>query len=249
MSHLRRLLLALLAVLILVRPGNGCSFSDDDLTPSGTDPDRPYSAFLDGKLGIVSGQLRIRHMVVAYDVLSGRGLTPSEQKAAIDVDQFYNYNGGIGPEIPSSGYSFEEQKVRAGMQAWFAVAPNTPTRSEHAVPGEDYSSFANCLDDAYVHAANTLADIRKRYGKPLGPNADPASADTPEIAEWIAGQINVFANCSDNPYGAQGSAQKGPPPCCRSCCRRAPRSGSGNSSRLPDRRSRLLRPPLRQGPR
>jgi hypothetical protein len=190
MSHLRRLLLALLAVLVLVRPGNGCSFSDDDLTPSGTDPDRPYSAFLDGKLGIVSGQLRIRHLVVAYDMLSGRGLTPSEQKAAVDVDRFYNFGEAYkpGPDVTAPADP-------SARNAWNA------TSVERAVPGAPYETFTNCLDDTFVHANTTLANLRAKYGKP----------DSAEIQDWIAGQAAVFSNCSDG-HSSQFQYPTPPPP-------------------------------------
>ncbi len=193
MNHLRRLLLALLAVLVLVRPGNGCSFSDDDLTPTGTDPDRPYSAFLDGKLGIVSGQLRIRHLVVAYDTLSGRGLTPSEQKAAVDVDRFYNFGEAYKPDPDVAGPGDPSAR-----QAWNA------TNVERAVPGAPYETFTNCLDDTFVHANATLADLRAKYGK-------PGAADSPEIQNWIAGQAAVFSNCSDG-HSSQFQYPAPPPP-------------------------------------
>src|SRR5947209_2875432 len=126
MKRVRCLVLVLIAAAVFVRSGQGCAFSDDDGATSRQDPDRPYSAFLDGKLGVLSGQLRVRHLVVAYNILSGRGLTPGERKAAVDVDQFYNYNGGTGPEISSPIYGSDgEKQVRPGMRAWFVAAPST----------------------------------------------------------------------------------------------------------------------------
>jgi hypothetical protein len=85
MTRLRYFVLLVFALLILVRPGSGCSFEEDD-TPTHIDPDKPYAAYVGGKLGIVSGELRVRHLVVAYDTLSGRGGAPRDPNAAIALE-------------------------------------------------------------------------------------------------------------------------------------------------------------------
>jgi hypothetical protein len=204
MTRLRYFVLLVFALLILVRPGSGCSFEEDD-TPTHIDPDKPYAAYVGGKLGIVSGELRVRHLVVAYDTLSGRGLTPGEQKAAIDVDRFYNYGGGIAPEQVSQMWSYSDKpRTTSGVAAWFSAVPQSPTRVEHTVAGDQYETFFNCLDDAYAHAASTLADRRAHYSKPGQP-------DSPEITDWIQGQLSVFSNCSDL-KPEQSFAPNAPPP-------------------------------------
>ena len=208
MTRLRYCLLFLFALLILVRPGSGCSFEEDD-TPTHIDPDKPYAAYVGGRLGIVSGELRVRHLVVAYNTLSGRGLTPTEKKAAIDVDRFYNYGGGFAPEQISEMWSYSDKpRITGGAAAWFRAVPQSPTRVEHTVRGDEYETFFNCLDDAYAHAASTLADRRARYNRPGQP-------DTPEIKDWIQGQLAVFSNCSDlKPRQSFAPNAPPPPPAC-----------------------------------
>jgi hypothetical protein len=56
------------------------------------------------------------------------------------------------------------------------------------VPGQDWQTFRNCLQDAFATASATLTDRRARYAKQGAP-------DTPEIAAWIAAQRAVFSNC------------------------------------------------------
>ncbi len=52
------------------------------------------------------------------------------------------------------------------------------------MPGEDYQSFPNCLEDAFRSAAKTLAARKAAH-----------AAEVAAIADWIAGQNAVFANC------------------------------------------------------
>jgi hypothetical protein len=199
MRTLRHLLLAVFVMLAFVHPGNGCSFSDDDEdTAVHHDPDSPYASFVAGKLGIVSGDLRIRHLVIAYNTLSGRGLTPAEQKAAIDVDRFYNF-GQYDERTP--GVPAPQNAANHDAADWFApftsAATTTARQAERSVPGSEYQTFSNCLDDAFAHAASTLVDRRSRYTPAAaGGAAEVLATDTPEIRDWITGQRAVFSNCS-----------------------------------------------------
>jgi|SRR5271170_4991506 len=187
MRQLRRVLLVLLTVA-LARPGNGCSYPErKEIFSQLVDPDRPYTKFVAGRLGVLASTYRIRHLIVAYNTLSGRGLSPAEQKAAEAVDRYYNphaydMNASDGDQQPG------DDTAGSGLQQWNA---SPVSNTERAVPGEGYETFTNCLDDAFAHAAATIADRRDRYGK-RGAHA----ADTPEIADWIAGQRAVFSNCN-----------------------------------------------------
>jgi hypothetical protein len=184
MKHPLRALSVLLLIAAFVRPGNGCAFPDAELIfIQRTEPDHPYAQYAAGKLGIVQPGYRVRHLVVAYNTLSGRGLSPAEQRAAVAVDDFYNSRA-----IDTSAYT--KQPADAGKAAWEKLLPMSPkVNADRLVPGDNYQNFTNCLDDAFAHAASTLADRRAKYGKPDAP-------DTPEIADWIAGQQAVFSNCS-----------------------------------------------------
>ena len=183
MKHPLRIVLLALSVAILLRPGNSCGpFFDEDVFFQQNDPDPPYAQFVAGRLGLVQGQYRIRHLVVAYNMLSGRGLSPAEKKAAADADAFFN-----SPDEQATAYvsscNSPGQKTVAGQPEWSSVC------AQHKVPGQDYEYFSNCLDDAFSTARETLQDRRAHFGRPNQP-------DSPEIADWIAGQQAVFSNCA-----------------------------------------------------
>ena len=144
MKRLRHALLALLILLVFVRPGNGCSFSDeDDPSTQHSDPDAPYSSFVRGRIGVLQPGYRIRHLVVAYNTLSGRGLTPAEQAAAIDVDRFYNMGASYTPSSDAVRTD-EGDTFGPGLGAWQKVAGDTGLRTrDRQVPGQPYVIFTN----------------------------------------------------------------------------------------------------------
>jgi hypothetical protein len=182
MKHPLRALLILLSVVFFLRPGNGCGpFFDEDVFQQSADPDAPYAKFVAGRLGLLDGAYRVRHLVVAYNTLSGRGLTATEQKAAIAADDHYNGNDANTGVYVNAGEAQYGKPVK-GQAEWNDVYV------ERNLPGQDYDTITNCLDGAFVNASATLADRRARYGKPGQP-------DPPEIADWIAAQQAVFSNC------------------------------------------------------
>jgi hypothetical protein len=203
MKHLRRLLLVVIAAAALVSPGWGCSHEGSSAVfVRILGPDMPYTAYVHGRLGVVGPEYRVRHLVVAYNILSGRGLSPAEQKGALELDRFLNPGGYWTPESSQSDpQSASEENSGPGLSQWrSAVGGDSGINdgTEHPVPGQTYSVFDNCLDDAFAHAAVTLADLRARYSRPGAP-------DPPDIRNWIAGQRAVFANC-------QGKATPQPVP-------------------------------------
>jgi len=187
MKHPLRTLFVLLFVVIFIRIGNSCAYSyDEDIVSQRIDPDAPYEKYVAGRLGAFNGNYRIRHMVIAYNMLSGRGLSPAERQAAIAVDKFYN-----STDPSQSSYVQGGRKMGSEDAEWKGVDV------DRAVPGRQYQSFTNCLDDAFFTASATLADRRAHY-------ASPGQPDPPEIANWIAGQQAVFSNCA-------GPGQNPPP--------------------------------------
>ena len=163
MKHPMRVAFIFTMVAVFIRPGNGCGpFVYEDVFANQVDPDPPYAKYIAGRIGLVDGAYRVRHLVIAYNTLSGRGLSPAEQKAADDAEAYYSGSGDNGSSDGSG---------------------------ERKVPGTDWETFHNCLDDAQANAQRTLADRRARYGGPGG-------TDTPAIADWQAGQAAVFSNCS-----------------------------------------------------
>ncbi len=181
MKPLTRAFAFLLLAMLFIRIGNSCAYAPDvDVFVLTKDPDAPYAKYAAGRLGIVPGTYRIRHLVVAYRTLSGHGLSPAEQQAAAAVDKLYDPYAEPVPGEPSAMSS------PATPQLWTG-APGPVTR---LAPGQKFESFDNCLVDAFSHATATVSDRRARYGKPGAP-------DTPEIADWVAGQQAVFSNCGE----------------------------------------------------
>lgn len=181
---------ALLCFAVLfIRLGNSCAYAPEVLVFTlKADPDAPYAKYAAGRLGIVPGSYRIRHLVVAYRTLRGHGLTPAEQSAAVLVDQHYNPSTSESPGNPNTAWQTVGPRYVAasGPQVWSGGYGPV----ERLVPGQNFETFQNCLTDAFAHATATLTDRRARYGKPGG-------TDTPEIADWIAGQQAVFSNCGE----------------------------------------------------
>ncbi len=111
MKRAVRVFFVLLFTALAVEFGNSCAYApDQDVFIQHTDPDAPYARYAAGRLGIVQATFRIRHLVVAYNTLSGRGLSPAEQSGAVAVDNHYNAypapepDGGVTPNTePPAG--------------------------------------------------------------------------------------------------------------------------------------------------
>ncbi len=204
MRRLRQMLLAAVFVTIFVHPGLGCSHEGSSAVfTQSFGPDQPYSAYARGRLGVIGRSYRIRNLVIAFNTLSGRALTPAEQKAAIDVDRYYNPGGYVKPgdDVGADPAQLQEQHQGSGIADWVALVSSSPTNFEHQVPGQDYESFTNCLDDAFTHAAARLTALRSKYG----------ATDQANIQNWIDGQEAVFSNCGDGSSN-QFQYPKPPPP-------------------------------------
>jgi len=193
MKHLRPAYLRPATVLtflaIIALPGNTCSPGDPEavfVRRSG--PDTPYKTYAAGHLGIILPTYRPRHLAIAYDYLNGRPLTPQEQSQAEAAERTINWQ--------SYGTDASDTTTPApGMHQWIAAhetaIPGTinPLTTDRKVPGEDYQSFTNCLDDAFLNAAHTLTARQQSYGK-----------SSPEVLDWLHAQDAVFSNC-----GGQGT--------------------------------------------
>ena len=169
-------------------------------------PGGDYAAYAKGRLGVPQPEYFTRNLVVAFDWMTGRGLSAEEQKQAAAVQQFYETGGSyMSPE--------DLRKNASGLASWtaargrFGVIPGEEPVGEIAmerhVPGDDYETFQNCLDDAFANAAKTLDALAAAHGM-----KDPAAAD------WVRGQDAVFTNCGDGKapqYFGPGQAPPAPP--------------------------------------
>jgi hypothetical protein len=196
-----RVFAVLLFAALGVQFGNSCAYApDQDVFIQHTDPDAPYARFAAGRLGIVQTTFRIRHLVVAYNTLSGRGLSSAEQSAAVAVDNYYNAYPAPSPE---GGATPQTEPPASAASATLPLWSAGPDGNDRKVPGQDWETFTNCLADTFSNANATLADRRARYGKPGAP-------DMPALADWIAGQQAVFTNCSGPAQAPQPAAANAP---------------------------------------
>jgi hypothetical protein len=122
----------------------------------------------------VPGVLRPRYatedLLYAYRMLSGVHMSKDEVGARLN-----EYTPS--PELRIARWV----ETRSGV----ATVPWTGVNPDRNVPGVDYQYFLNCLGDAFDTAAETL---RQRIAK--------WHIDSANIAEWVRGQDQVFANCS-----------------------------------------------------
>lgn len=143
-------------------------------------PEMPYTDFASGRLGILKRKFRRSVLVGAYRHIAGRGLTSLEQKALIEVWQ---------AEI--NNRDFRDDSVDEAVKAWVAKRKGIVTKEEK-LPDiyversyGGYEFFPNCTKNAFETAKETLSDRTTSYG----------STD-PHVLNWVAGQDQVFQNCS-----------------------------------------------------
>lgn len=134
----------------------------------------PGPEFLKGELGVLSPKYYRRNLVVAYRYLSGAPLTAGE----IDA---------LSPK-PAAMEVITESPAETWRHARTAV-PGAPElknidTARWAIAKGIYSAYVNCLDDAFDTATETLAARIRSWG-----------AGSPQTAEWLRGQDQVFANC------------------------------------------------------
>jgi hypothetical protein len=149
-------------------------------------PDLPYATFAGGRLGVLQSGYSTRSLAVAYDWLTQRPLTLTEQKQAGAVDaMFLSYsNTMFSPDAARQGFT-TWIKARASFGPVDGYTPNDKLDTDHQIADNSYDNFTNCLDDAFGNAARTLSSRVQAHG-----SKDAA------VIEWVRGQDAVFTNCS-----------------------------------------------------
>jgi hypothetical protein len=93
--------------------------------------------------------------------------------------------GGVRTYIFNPHPWTAEQLSEINQKALDPSGENVAVTTDRTVPGNDWESYTNCLDDAYANAATTLAARMKSH-----PN------DKTDLIDWMHGQDSVFSNCS-----------------------------------------------------
>jgi hypothetical protein len=129
-----------------------------------------------GKLGLITSDLGKTYELLAFRSLSGLTIDPTKMNVAgprIAVLDDGSYN------TPNETWLKARSTVLPAMPANTYLNPFKPTPSTANV------DYKNCLDDAFLSAARTLADRRVRY------------QNESELRSWVEAQNQVFANCSE----------------------------------------------------
>jgi hypothetical protein len=203
MKQLRYCLPLAIAAALLVVPARSCGPDFPEaifVLPNG--PGGNYALFAAGRLGVPQPGYRTRNLVIAYNYLTHRPLSPDEQEQAVDTDEYFTENRDLNNPPTNSD-------APGGFALWIAahkalgpVDKYIPDDKLDTSLSSDYSQIPNCLDDAFATAARTLTGRQTAYGK-----QDPA------VLEWVRGQDAVFSNCGDGkPQQYYGPGQPPPPP-------------------------------------
>jgi hypothetical protein len=127
------------------------------------------TAFLQGRLGLITPALATQEELIAFRYLSGRTMDSGWQPK---------------PAVTTDG-ALDHRFTETWLNARDLVAPIHSScclgtyRISHLSQNVFYP---NCLDDSFLNAANTLADRKSKYKKA-------------ELQGWIDAQDVVFANC------------------------------------------------------
>ena len=138
-------------------------------------PDLPYERFVAGQLGTLRPTYARRYLAVAYRNLAGVPFSQAAQAAQV------GWNA-----VPPSIFSGPDAALWLEARRRFGAPPIPDAPDPYRPVGskDSYTRYANCLTDAFRTAASTLASRVEVYG-----------AKSAEVAEWLRGQDQVFANC------------------------------------------------------
>lgn len=172
-------LAALVAMLFYPRDSEACSGWEELLDVNEYTPDADPTAYVGGRLGLVSPYFRDSALVVAYRWLSGVGLDADEQRSALWVAASAQPPSDANVAPPASAV----EQWRAAHREVLGV--EAPAIDQGFVTDDAYAfGFANnCLDHAFVKASETLRARAHAHGV----NAD--------VRAWASTQNAVFANC------------------------------------------------------
>jgi hypothetical protein len=139
----------------------------------------PETAFAAGKIGILRPTYYRRYLVVAYRYLNGVPLNQGEI-AAFGPRQSILVAADQVPLSPT------EQWVQARGKVPGTAPLNAFTLDRFRQPrAQEFDSYANCLDDAFSRAVQTLNARVAAWG-----------VDSSLTKEWLRGEDMVFRDCS-----------------------------------------------------
>jgi tetratricopeptide (TPR) repeat protein len=133
----------------------------------------PPNEWSTGHPGVLRPGYERSDLLLAYRILAGVSLGAGETPAALSQGP---------PDAERTKPWLDARKQIPGLPA------KATLDADKKVPGGDYQFYPNCLADAFENAAATLTKRVAQWG-----------AASPQVAEWVKGQDQVFANCAGEP--------------------------------------------------
>ena len=148
------------------------------------------AAVMTGHMGIIWPGFVHADMALAYRRLTGPAFTPAEL-ASVQAQ-----HDRIAAELKRNETA--QPSPSPGYEAWIAAtaavsSSGGPIATDAKVPGQQWDTYPNCLDDAFANAARTLKAREQQH-----------AGDAPDLQDWVAGQTAVFSNCGQADAMPQG---------------------------------------------
>ncbi|HEV7859421.1 MAG TPA: hypothetical protein VGO91_12450 [Pyrinomonadaceae bacterium] len=157
-------------------------------------PEFPLERFAGGDIGIVQPTYARSYLYAAYRNLSGAGFNPEEQKALVELwKERLDYTW----EDHEADWTAKWIEAR-GKVAGIGTPPKIEVYRSREKPNE-YDTYLNCQEDAFLNAASTLEERVKKFG---GAGV--------EVKDWVQAQDQVFANCSEGQHIPASAAPDAP---------------------------------------
>jgi len=140
------------------------------------------AALVEGSPGIVWPEFGAANLAIVYRRLAGPAFTAEEKAQLLEkpADSAGSASDGANASPNLAGWAVWFQAV----QRFTGQTADVPSGDPH-VPGEDWESYENCLDDGFRTAVLTLDARVKEHG-----------GDKAAVTDWLNGQNAVFSNCA-----------------------------------------------------
>jgi len=175
MKHWRGFALGAGFLAMAVLPGQSCGPFFADAVFVLQHPEN-RAAVMAGNPGIIWPDFGVRDLALAYRVLQGPAFTSMELESE-----------GAEQAATADPNETETQDLKIpGMELWVEARGENgrPVSVDANVPGQQWQSYGNCLEDAFATAAKTLKSREREH-----------SAEKAALADWVLGQDQVFSNC------------------------------------------------------
>jgi hypothetical protein len=197
-TRIRKSLCVLLLIISLfcnIQTAFACGpFTTEAIFTFTVHPEFPLERFAGGDIGVVQPSYARSYLYVAYRHLSGAGFNQQEQQALVELwKERLDYTW----ESHDADWTSKWLEAR-GKVPGVVTPPNIGVYRTREKPNE-YETYLNCQEDAFLSAASVLQERVKKYGD--------ASA---EVKDWIQAQDQVFANCSEGQHIPASAAPDAP---------------------------------------